>query len=88
MARVALGYQKITSLVSATALTVPDGTKFAVVIAESQSVRWRDDGTSPTGTTGMLLPVNTEHVFDEGQVNVVEFIETAASAALHISYYG
>lgn len=84
----ALGYQQITSLSSSTGLTVPAGTEMALVQAESQNVRWRDDGTDPTATVGMILMAGATLEYDAAQLAVVEFIEAAASAKLNISYYG
>lgn len=82
-----LGYQQITSLSAATALTVPAGATIAVVVATTQAVRWRDDGTNPTATVGMPLAVGTERVFTGG-LAALRFIEQTASAAINISYYG
>lgn len=84
----ALGYQQITSLSSSTALTVPAGTQMALVQAESQAVRWRDDGTDPTATVGMVLGAGETLEYTASQLGVVEFIEVAASAKLNIAYYG
>ena len=84
----ALGHQQITSLSSSTALTVPAGTQMALVQAESQNVRWRDDGTDPTATVGMILMAGATIEYDAAQLSVVEFIEVAASAKLNVSYYG
>lgn len=81
------GYEQLTSLSSAAGLTVPAGATRARIVATAQPVRWRDDGTSPSGTVGMYLPVNTEMVYD-GDLTAIEFIETAASAVLNVSYYG
>ena len=58
-----IGYQQITSLSSAASLTVPTTDKngsfqkptFALIICETQNVRWRDDGTAPTASVGMPL---------------------------------
>lgn len=58
----------------------------AAIIAETQSVRWRDDGVAPTASVGMLLPVNTVFVYD-GDISRIQFIETTASASLSVSYY-
>lgn len=84
-----LGYQQITSLSSATALTVPAGTEYAIIQCESQAVRWRGDGatTSPTASVGMRLTTSGELRLEE-QLTRVKFIEEAASAKLNISYYG
>jgi hypothetical protein len=82
-----LGYQQITSLSAATALTIPSTDVSAAVIgAETQDVRWRDDGTSPTASVGNLLPAGTSMWFD-GDLNRVKFIEATASAKINVNYY-
>lgn len=89
-----IGYQQITSLSSAAGLTVPALDKlgnqqeptFALIIAESKDVRWRDDGTDPTASVGMPLAVGVPLQYD-GDLNRIRFIETAASAKINISYY-
>lgn len=89
-----LGYQQITSLSAAGALTVPtvdpSGNKqqptFALIIAETQAVRWRDDGTAPTASVGMPLAVGVPLQYD-GDLTKIRFIEQTASAKLNISYY-
>lgn len=84
----AKGYTQVTSLSSAAGLgTVPAGSNFAVVQCESQQVRWRDDGTSPTTTVGMLMNVGDVLLFD-GEPSAIKFIEVTASAKLNVSWYG
>lgn len=85
--RLTKGYQQITSLSSATGLTVPTDARIALIQAEDQSVRWRDDGTDPTTTVGMFLPTSVVLEYD-GQLSELKFIEVTASAKLNISYYG
>lgn len=80
------GYQQITSLAAATALTPPAGSRVATITAETQDVRWRDDGTNPTATVGMLLPKGTVFQYS-GNLAAIKFIETTASASLSVSYY-
>lgn len=82
-----LGYQQITDLSAAVTLTIPAGARKAVVIATTKDVRWRDDGTDPSSTAGMVLPAATVYVFEDLSANLT-FIETAASAALNVNYYG
>lgn len=84
----ALGYQQMTSLAAATAPTVPVGTTMMLVMVEGQDVRWRDDGTAPTATVGMLVTVGQTLQYDAGQLAVLKFIEVAASAKCNLSYYG
>jgi hypothetical protein len=83
-----LGYQQITSLSSAQALTVPAGTILALCTPETQAVRWRDDGTNPTASVGQPLPVGAELRYDAGGLAVLKFIEQVASAKLNVVYYG
>jgi hypothetical protein len=87
-ALVKLGYQQITSLSPAAALTVPTGATFCIVTAESQAVRWRDDGTNPTASVGMPIASGGSYTFN-GAVNLaaLRFIEQTASAILNVSYY-
>ena len=89
-----LGYQQITSLSSAVGLTVPSvdvnglacKPSIAIITAESQAVRWRDDGTDPSGTVGMPLASGATLQYD-GDLTKIRFIEQAASAKLNITYY-
>ena len=82
-----LGFQQITGLSSATGLTVPSGALIALIQAESQDVRWRDDGTNPTQTVGMTLGTGLSLPYT-GDLSLIKFIETTASAKLNVSYYG
>jgi hypothetical protein len=81
-----LGYQQITSLSNSTALTVPAGATMALIVAETQAVRWRDDGTAPTASVGMPLAVGTSLSYD-GDLKAIRFIQQTASATLNVSYY-
>jgi len=89
-----MGYQQITSLSSATNLTVPQNTPngqnakpvFALIVAEGQAVRWRDDKTSPSATVGMPLATGVPLQYD-GDLTNIRFIEQTAGATLNISYY-
>lgn len=83
----AKGYQQITSLSAAAALTVPSGATVALIQAETKDVRWRDDGTNPTTSVGMIIPAGTS-LFFTGSLSAFRVIETAASAKLNVSYYG
>jgi hypothetical protein len=89
-----MGYQQITSLSNATNLTVPQRTPngqngkpvFALIVAETQAVRWRDDLTSPSASVGMPLAVGIPLQYD-GDLTNIRFIEQVAGAKLNISYY-
>jgi hypothetical protein len=89
-----LGYQQITSLSSAAGLTVPQTDlnglackpTLAIITAETQAVRWRDDDTAPTASVGMPLAAGATLQYD-GDLTKIQFIEQTASARLNISYY-
>jgi len=90
-----LGYQQISSLNTVKSLTVPSKDPvsgaairptLAIIIAETQGVRWRDDGTAPTATVGMPLAVGVPLAYD-GPLANIQFIEQTASAILNVSYY-
>lgn len=81
------GYQQITTVSASVGLTVPDGCRWALIRAETQNVRWRDDGTPPTATVGTELLVG-EALGYTGNLKAILFIEETASAKLSITYYG
>ncbi len=89
-----MGYQQITSLSASTALTVPatdtNGMAaeptLALIVAETQGVRWRDDGTAPTASVGMPLAAGVPLSYD-GDLTKIRFIQQAASATINVSYY-
>jgi hypothetical protein len=89
-----LGYQQITSLTAATALTVPQTDlnglsckpSIAMIVAEGAAVRWRDDDVNPTASIGMPLSTGVMLQYD-GDITKIKFIEQSASAKLNIIYY-
>jgi len=89
-----LGYQQITTLSSATSLTVPDKDvnglscrpSIALITPEGQAVRWRDDNVNPSATVGMPLAVGVTLQYD-GDLTQIKFIEQVGGAKLNISYY-
>lgn len=89
-----LGYQQITSLTASTALTVPNvdvnglacKPSIAIITAETQAVRWRDDDVAPTSSVGMPLAAGVTLQYD-GDLTKIRFIEQTASAKINVSYY-
>jgi hypothetical protein len=89
-----LGYQQITSLSSATALTVPTRDlnglscrpSIALITPETTNVRWRDDDVNPTASVGMPLAAGVTLQYD-GDLTKIKFIEQTASAKLNVTYY-
>lgn len=89
-----IGYEQLTSLAASTGLNPPltdaNGLfckpNFALITAESQAVRWRDDGKPPTASVGMPLAAGVTLQYD-GDLSIVRFIQQGAGAKLNVSYY-
>lgn len=82
-----LGFVQLVGAAASVGLpTIPAGAQAALVNVDAQSIRWTDDGTTPTATVGMLLPVSTERLF-VGNLAKIKLIQTAATATINVSYY-
>lgn len=80
------GYQQITSLSAAQALTVPTNATLALIQPQTQSVRWRDDGIAPTASVGVVIAAGDTLTYN-GDLRAIRLIEVSASAALNVSFY-
>ena len=87
-----LGYQQITPAAS-TALTVPtvsggaaNNASIAVLCAEGQIVRMRDDGTAPTATVGFNLAVGVPFIYT-GNLFALRVIQSTSGGILNVLYY-
>ena len=90
------GYQQLTGMAASTALAVPTVTvenvasfrpQLALLQAEGQNVRWRDDGIAPTATVGMLLIAGSDPYPYDGVLTNIRFIQAAGGAILNVSFY-
>ncbi len=82
-----VGRAQLTGLSSVKGFaSVPAGTTIALIQAESQNIRWRDDGTNPSATVGMILVANDTLIYS-GTMSAIKFIETTASAKINITFY-
>ena len=68
------GFERISDLAAVVSLSPPDDSLIATIQAEHGHVRWRDDGSNPTGDIGMLLLDKTEMVYD-GNLRALELIQ-------------
>lgn len=86
--RAPIGYEQLTGLSSAKGLTPAtyEGASYAIIQAEDQNVRWRDDGTNPTTSIGMMLTAEQQIAYF-GDLSAIKFLEETASAKLNVSYY-
>lgn len=83
------GYQQIVEPATATALTVPANTTYALVQNNgTQPVRYRLDGTDPTASVGMRLAAGgTLHIRGATALAAARFIREAAGVTLDVQYY-
>jgi hypothetical protein len=83
----ALGCAQLASLGTAAGFaSVPAGATLVRFSVTGQSVRYRDDGTNPTATVGVVLPTGV--LFDySGALGAIKFIQTASSAVLDACFY-
>lgn len=87
-----VGFQQLATLSSSIGLTIPtaaDGTKAnaCLMVATGQNVRWRDDGTAPTASVGMLMKTTDAPFYYDGDLSAIRFLESSASAVLNVNYY-
>lgn len=82
------------SLANSTAVAVNSTVRAAkpsrlVVSVETQSVRFRDDGTNPTLTTGVLLTAaNSPYVFEGyNRTSALKFQRSTGTAKISIAAY-
>jgi hypothetical protein len=81
------GYQQL-ACDTAQSLTVPANARFALLKAEAQTVRIRDDGTDPTTSVGFPLLVAGEPLLYQGNLKGIRAIAAVAGGLLDILYYG
>lgn len=84
-----LGHEQVTGLSSAKTLTIPTGKAptYVLLQAETQNIRFRDDGTNPTAAIGLRIVKDLAPFKYEGDPKALAFIEESASAKLNVGYY-
>lgn len=85
--RIPTGYEQLACNAS-TPLTAAAnaGGNVAVIKAEVQAVRWRDDGTPPTAAVGFPLAVGEIYEY-RGDLAKFRVIAQVAGGLLNVSYY-
>lgn len=84
------GFQRIASFSTLQTLTVPDGTIFAFIQAETNDCYYRDDGTAPTAAIGFRLYAQAVLKYTGGFAGLKAFqiIPQTGNAVLNVLYYG
>lgn len=87
-ALIPVSHTQITSLSSAAGLgAIPADTRIIQIQAETQPVRYRDDGANPTSSVGQILAPGDTLWYDGAKPASLKFIETTASAKLNVTFY-
>ncbi len=88
------GYEQITVSDSVVSLNPPNDASKAILSVESNSLRYRDDGTDPTGSKGFLLKTQGNNpppfvtLNSKTSVNQFKAIRDGTSdATLNVLYY-
>lgn len=84
-----LGYRQTTAGDLATSIPLPNmpaDATVAVVIPDGAGVRLRKDGTAPTATVGMPVPVGGSVTLYGAEIAAARFIQQSAGAILNIEY--
>ena len=82
------GHQQLTSITTATSLTVPPAARMCIMNCENQSVRWLDDGSAPSSTLGMLMKAADPSLIYYGWPGNIQVVAQQTGAILNVAYYG
>lgn len=89
-----LGHAQVTVGLSAVGLSsIPNLSRVRRIVIRNlgQPINWRDDGTDPTGTTGMVALKDEILVYDGDKADQFKMIRNSAAtgdADVRIAYYG
>lgn len=91
-----IGSQTLVVSSTALSLTVPQGTKWALINVQTAGIRYRTDGTDPTATVG--IPVASGAVIDRVLVGGLDWINwlkkvrmirsSGTDADVYVEFYG
>lgn len=70
----------------ANGLDIPPNVDLTILTIEDQSMRYKDDGTNPTTTKGVMLLVGRRMKYTSDPRNL-SFIELAATATIQAAFY-
>ena len=79
-------YQQM-SVTTVVGLTSPPAqATYAIIIPETNGIRWRDDGTDPTATVGMPVAAGSTLVYD-GDLSKIKIVSQTGTATVNVSYF-
>jgi hypothetical protein len=88
--RVPCGFQQL-AVDTAKFLTIPaacgPNPSLAVIKAEAQALRYRDDGTAPTTAVGMPVATTDAPIQYQGTIPALEFIAQTSGGIVDVLFY-
>lgn len=89
---VPVGYCQLTAtgtaaLVSTCSGGIPIGASVAYLTVETANLRWRDDGTAPTASVGMLIVAAAAPFLYQGDLTKLQIIAVSGSPVLDVAFY-
>lgn len=82
-----LSASNTTSAASLTSGGVPTGATMAYLNADTNNVRFRDDGANPTASVGSVLVAGVTPILYSGTLTAITFIAVSGSPLLNVSFY-
>lgn len=65
----------------------PEGVSGAVIQAEAQAIRWRDDGGTPTASVGQVIAAGDSITYEGVGLSAMRLIEAASGGIANITFY-
>jgi hypothetical protein len=75
------------TMASGRRLTIPNGARYAEISAGSTAARMRDDGSAPTATDGLPIPVGAAPLWYAGKLSALQFYQSTGGSNVNVAYY-
>jgi hypothetical protein len=79
-------YQQMSVTTVVNLATVPSQATYALIIPETNGIRWRDDGTDPTAGVGMPVAASSTLRYD-GDLTKLRIVSQTGTATVNVSYH-
>lgn len=77
-----------TAILLSTACNIPVGSKYFMVSVDTANVRYRDDGTAPTASSGVQWASSaTQPYWYAGQLSAIQLVAVSGSPVINVSFY-
>lgn len=77
----------LVSVITGLNAILSQGVVMLIIQAEGQAMRWRDDGTAPTASVGMIIPAGGELLYTARNYQSLQLISITAGALVNVTAY-